>query len=236
MSYGSNVEVGQLLSRTFELVSKNAREFAAYVAVIGGLTAVGYLLNFTDISSSAVSMEFLIDQSDSLTSAAFDLGLLVVSIIANYLLLKRLLLSEREHSDHGNRFWAYLGMYILSVLAMIVGFLLLIIPGVILLIRWSATSGYVIGEDCSVSEAFGKSWEATSGSSWLILAAGIVLLLLVFMASALVAGVTGILGVTAGSAVSALVEAASTALFLAFGIAVYLSVSDGNEEVREVFA
>lgn len=63
-----------------------------------------------------------------------------------------------------DRFLPFAGMAIVSSLAMGVGFLLLIVPGVILAIGFSLAKYYVIEQEKGVIESLQASWEATRGN------------------------------------------------------------------------
>ncbi|WP_380875365.1 hypothetical protein ACFB49_04350 [Sphingomonas sp. DBB INV C78] len=60
-------------------------------------------------------------------------------------------------------FGAVFGVCFLSNLAIILGLLLLVVPGVFLAIRWFAAVPALIGEDSGVTRALGLSWERTKG-------------------------------------------------------------------------
>ncbi|MGC1300731.1 MAG: hypothetical protein WA840_00020 [Caulobacteraceae bacterium] len=61
-----------------------------------------------------------------------------------------------------------LGLTILLVIALMVGFILLIVPGVILAIVWSVTTPAVVLEGTGVFGSFGRSSALTRGSRWSI--------------------------------------------------------------------
>ncbi len=80
---------------------------------------------------------------------------------------------------------------ILFSLALIVGFALLILPGIYLLIRFSMWNFIIIEQKCSPIEALSKSWELTRGYTlqlfqWEIVSAGINILGLLFLIIGLV--------------------------------------------------
>lgn len=120
------------------------------------------------------------------------------------------------------------------------GLLLFIIPGIILLIRWIAATGFLIGGQRSVTDALSASWEATRGHSWHFFGGALLI--------AIVGG--GMAGVVAGGAAFAaglefnfLSSAAGniasngfSAVFVAYGVAVYHLIADSTEETSEVFS
>ena len=218
------------------LLSDAWREIALYTFVVGGLTAIGFLTGLTEPAEEAFNIGFSIDASDSPAGALFELAALIVGFVANYFLLKRYLALRGRLQADQNRFWPYLGMSILSAFALVFGLILLIVPGIILLVRWSAASGYVIGAGQGVTDALTSSWHATKGHGWPIFFAGAVLFLGIILAAAVIGSISGGINVEMVDAVSAFVEAAYGAIFAGFGIAIYCLVQDDTEQLSEVFA
>lgn len=212
------------------------REVALYTLVVGGASAIGILTGLTEPAPETFDYGFEISATDSPSSVLFELVLLVVSFVANYFLLKRYLAVRGRLQKDANRFWPYLGMAILSAFAIVFGLILLIVPGIILLVRWSAASGYIIGAGQGVSDALTSSWNATKGHGWAIFFAGIALFVGVMVAASVIGGTMGAVGLPGVDTVAAFIEAASGAIFSAFGIAIYCLVQDNTQELNEVFA
>ncbi|WP_156457555.1 hypothetical protein [Altererythrobacter sp. Root672] len=218
------------------LIGDAKRDVAIYTLVVGGLTAIGVAFGLMETSSGTISYGFSVDTNDTPASALFEIGTMIVSIVATYVLLTRYLAARGRLQSEGSRFWLYLGMSILSVIAVLIGFLFLIVPGVILLVRWSAASGYLIGARQGVFESLSSSWHATKGSGWAIFFAAIVLLLGLGVAVAVLSVVFSIAGETVGGIVSSFVETAISGVYAGLGIAIYSLVHDEAEELDEVFA
>ncbi|WP_340586230.1 hypothetical protein [Erythrobacter alti] len=236
MNERRQLDIGEILGRTAETVSSAGRDVAVFVLLIGGLGALGVALALT----TNIAMEFASDMTASvpggLAAALFDLSLSLVTWIAGFFLMRRYLEASGRQSSGVAHVWLYLGMSILSFLGLVAGLILLIIPGIILMVRWSAASGFLISGEKGVTQSLGASFEATKGSGWQIFFAAIILLLGLGVIGAVIGGIFGTLSLTVLIYVSAFLEAFSNAIFLAFGIAIYLLLSDGNEAVREVFS
>ncbi len=229
---------GGLLGGTFALIGRNAVPIALFVAVLGGLNAVGLVLGYVDESDTLAGFGFGfdVDPAEGLIASLFQLCAAVLSVAAAYFLLAKFLETEGRLPDRSTRIWAYVGVMILATLGMIGGLLLLVVPGVILLVRWSATSGYLIERRLGVIDCFKGSWDATRGSSWPIFFAGLVL----FIGLVIAGGIVGGIGYAVSSElvtaiISSVLESAGNAAFLAFGIAVYLAVEDDSGAISDVF-
>lgn len=225
-----------LLGELAALLADARRPFALYTLLLGGLAALGVLAGLTETAAGTLSYGFSVDEDDTLESALFDLASAVLSVVGTYLLLTRLLAARGRFEPGSTRFWHYLGMAILSAIAIGLGFLLLIVPGVILLVRWSASSGFLIGSRQGVTTSLGSSWAATKGHGWSIFLASIVLLAALVVALVIGGAIGELAGDQVGGVLSAFIEAATGGLFAAFGIAVYCRVHDDARRIGEVFA
>ena len=92
---------------------------------------------------------------------------------------------------HPRPFWKYLGASILLVLAVAVGFVLLIVPGIILGLMFMFTTFVVIERELGPIDAMSASHRLTRGHKWQLL--GFVLLLLLINVLGLLALVVGLL-------------------------------------------
>jgi len=79
---------------------------------------------------------------------------------------------------------------ILAGIAIFIGFVLIIVPGLILLTIWAVISPSIVVEDKGVFEAFGRSRELVRGHGWQVFGA-IVLAFLIVFAVGIVAGIIG---------------------------------------------
>ncbi|HZV84937.1 MAG TPA: hypothetical protein VFF48_08125, partial [Brevundimonas sp.] len=91
-------------------------------------------------------------------------------------------------------FFPLLGLAILMGLGLGLGFLLLIVPGVILAVMWLVASPALVVENRGIFDSFQRSRDLTRGNRWMIFALLVVYVVLSSMISWLVVGV----GVAAG--------------------------------------
>lgn len=160
----------------------------------------------------------------------------ILDVVGTYLLLTRFLSARGRLATGGGRFWPYVGMSIVSTIAVVFGLLLLIVPGIFLLVCWSAASGFLIGAGGGVTDSLRASWNATDGHGWAIFLAAVIVFVGVVVLSSVLEGLLALTSEQAVNVVSAFLEAASGAVFAAFGIAVYRLVHDEGEALSEVFA
>ncbi len=171
MAIPNRVSFGEIISGTARLIRDHPGPIAAYAL---GMAAL----------STALSM--------AKGGASFSSAGVVVTFVASYFLTEILLRREGQLGDAGNRrrIGAYVGASLLAALGALAGTILLIVPGLILLARWSIAPAMIVGEQLGVIESMKASWEATRESQWQIVLAYL----------ALIAVVIAIVGVLLGGA------------------------------------
>jgi hypothetical protein len=87
-------------------------------------------------------------------------------------------------------FLPLLGLGILMYLAVFCGFILLVVPGFLLLVAWIVAVPAYVAERPGIFAAFGRSAELTRGNRWRIFA----LLIVYFVAVVIVEALTGVFG------------------------------------------
>lgn len=89
---------------------------------------------------------------------------------------------------HPQPFWKFLGTSLLATLAIIVGFVLLVVPGIIAMLLFMFSTFIVIDKGLGPIEAMKESMRITAGHRWQLLGL-IVVLFLIGMVGALALGV-----------------------------------------------
>src|SRR5690606_15174724 len=122
------LEVGALLQRMWATVEASPSAVASFLVFV---SACGFLVDIVLEETSAAGL---------LNS--------VVGFVASYFLMRALmggsgLLPEGETGG----FWAYFGVSFVAGLGIGLGFVLLVVPGVILLVRWSPALALVMSKD-----------------------------------------------------------------------------------------
>ena len=136
-------------------------------------------------------------------------------------------------------------MSILAMIGVMIGFVFLVIPGIVVLVRWSAANGFVLTGEHGITGSLGASWEATDGHGLSIFGAGLVVWIALAVLSSVVLGVA-FAGVGSGggtfspllglaTAISGFTEAFGNAVSFAFSIAVFHLVAPADTSVAEVF-
>ncbi len=98
-------------------------------------------------------------------------------------------------------FWPLVAVSVLTGIGVAIGFVLFIVPGLILMVIWAVVAPVTVLERPGVFAAFGRSRELVRGNGWNVFG----VLLLVFLAVVVLSTVAGIASVSLGSVGRALV-------------------------------
>lgn len=99
-------------------------------------------------------------------------------------------------------FWPLVGVSILFGLGLGIGFVLLIIPGLILMVIWSVVAPVTVLERPGVFAAFGRSRELVRGNGWSVFG----VIVIVFLAVAVISLAAGLAASSLGSVGQAFVQ------------------------------
>ena len=119
----------------------------------------------------------------------------------------------------------------MKAIAVAIGFILLIVPGLILLTIWAVTAPVIVVERAGVFAAFGRSWELVKGNGWGVFA----VILIAFLITVAIQVVLGVLGAAIGDAgefVARIVGAIITAPIAALAASVLFFDLGGGQSVE----
>jgi hypothetical protein len=147
------------------------------------------------------------------TAAAFALGLLfwALSILYQGMVVELVQDVQDGRRDHSVRdlarsvqpvFWSLAAVSILFGIAVGIGFVLLVIPGLILMVIWSVVAPVTVLERPGVFAAFGRSRELVRGNGWAVFG----VLALVFLSVVVVSVAASLLAASLGAVGRAFVQ------------------------------
>ena len=252
--------IGTIISRTFAVLADNPLATFGCALLFGAIPQVLYSYF---IGSQLANAE----PGSQLAVTAISFGSMVVFLLFSMLVQGALVRATTAFAEGGRASFAeclsvglsaavpLIGLTILMVLALMAGFILFVIPGVILLLMWAVAVPALVTERIGVFAAFGRSRALTKGARWRIL--GFFLLLFIVMwlfllVTTLVLGVAGIatsLAVQASQGtvpvvwllVSAILNTITVAFWGAAQANLYIALRDWKdgpqgESLAEVFA
>lgn len=182
------LDIGAAISGAFDLYAKNWQLLITLsllvYAVVGVLVAIFLGVLFTSVTAAAV----------------LSIVLLVLGLLASYLVQGMTILAvadmERGASDISigsllgraqSRLGALIGTSLLAALGIMVGMVLLVVPGIYLMVMWAFVAVIVMLEGISGGTALSRSKEIVSGNGWMML----LLLIIVAVIGGVANGVIG---------------------------------------------
>ncbi|WP_161390382.1 glycerophosphoryl diester phosphodiesterase membrane domain-containing protein [Croceibacterium xixiisoli] len=163
-----------------------------------------------------------------------QLGVLIAAVIVGYIVLETMLKQAGLMAYSGpRRFLPFLGLSIVVGVGVILGMILLIVPGVYLAVRWSLAQPRLVGRGDGVFDAIKASWKLTDGYAMriflCILALGLVVVVIAIIAGLL--GPTNIIGILIGQ----LANYALTMVMLGLSVTLLGEIDPLGRKLSEVF-
>lgn len=230
--------IGGVIGRTFALIQRHFGDFAVAAAILVFLPSLVSSASLT--TTRTFDAEGQIRDTSTHTQLLGGGGSIVVWLTS--LVLYGIVVHAALGDLRGERFTLgtglgasfraflpNLGISILNFLALMVGFMLLIVPGVMLMCAWLVVVPSNMAEGTGVMGAFGRSRALTSGHRWSLFG-----LLLLYGMAVLIVGLIAMVGATGSVAsgggfwpikiVSAVLSAAISLVGSAGAVACYIEL------------
>ena len=211
------VSAGEIFDRLGEILRENA------------VPAVGCVLLLTAVN---VALDALFGDSTGATAPAA-----IASLIAQYHVTEAALDRRGLREPGGRRrYGSFLLLNLMSGIAILLGYLFLILPGLYLGARWTIASAIMLSGERKAGDALNESWSLTKSAVWGIIGT----LLVIFVPACVVA-----IGLLVTLEESFPVLSSSVAYLLLFGafvtswlagVAIYSLLRPDQDDLAEVFA
>lgn len=182
------MQIGRVFSRAFGTIGANPLGVFGIALLFGALPGALVSLATQALASTEFTFGFtLAGVAALLASVTFSMmtqGALVRITVAH---------AEGRRATAGEALWAGLRVVLplfvlglLMTLAVAFGFVLLVVPGVILYVIWSVAAPALVEERCGVFAAFERSRSLTKGARWKILALELIVLVFYWLIAAVI--------------------------------------------------
>lgn len=198
-SRGGAFDLGRVIQRTFTSISRNAAIFFGAAAVLVGAPSVLSALGQGTMMSTGSVTWLLVGGSGGFLYfiGLFVLQGMVVKAAVNGFNGKQT--AFQDVFDVGVRnLLPLLGLAIIAGLATILGYILLLIPGLILSVLWSVAAPAVVVEKRGVFESLQRSRDLTRGFRWQVFGLIVIYAVLSWIIGAAIGGVGLALGGLSG--------------------------------------
>jgi hypothetical protein len=153
-----SLKIGTIVDKTLGVIERSAAPVLGYIA---GLTLINGAITY-----------FSRDMTRVTDALVLGLAGIAVGIVAAFLLLEAVVRRTGLRSrTEGDVFLTFCVMSILATLGVFAGFILLVIPGLVIMARWMLAGTMVIARGDGAKQALGESWERTRGAEFPILIA-----------------------------------------------------------------
>jgi uncharacterized membrane protein len=134
-----------------------------------------------------------------------------------------------------------IGLSLLVGIGVMIGFVLLIVPGIILWLRWAVAVPALVQERQGVMASMSRSAELTRGSRWALFGLFVILVIIAIVIQAVIGMVVPALGTWIGSIVSVLVQSIVSMIISTATAVSYVELRQVKEgtsvgELAEIFA
>jgi uncharacterized membrane protein len=188
------IDVGKVVSRAFEVIKRNAGPYAGVALLLGGLP--GFLVGYATVSGLDAANPIAMFTSP-LYWGAILFSWLCGSVLQAALVRSSILDLGGRPADVGGSLSAALalllplvGLTLLTSIILMVGFILLIVPGIIFYVIFSVAVPVLVEERPGVIGSLERSVALTRGSRWQVFGV-LAIFVLFYMAVSMVLGVLG---------------------------------------------
>jgi hypothetical protein len=219
------IDIGRVVSRSFDVIGRNVGPYLGVAFLLGGLP--GFLLGYATVKGldSTNPLEMFISP---LYWVAILVSWLCGSVLQAALVRSSILDLGGRPADIGGSLRTamslllpLIGLTILTSIVLMVGFILLIVPGIIFYVILSVAVPVLVEERPGVIKSMERSVALTRGSRWQVFGV-LVIFALFYMAVSMVLGVVG--GVAGSSSmVGQLIVSGLTGVVVALVLAAVLA-------------
>ncbi len=204
-SSGGRIRVGNVINETFAVYSQNFAPLVLSALVVflivgvvtgllqrGGGVFLGVLAAAIQLAAHALYTGFVVELVRDVRDGRRDLAVGDLFSAATPAIVPLIVFG------------------ILYGIGVAIGFILIIIPGLILLTFWSVGAPAIVVEHVGPIQAFGRSWRLVRGDAWAVFGVLVVVFLIVVVASVILGAIGAAIG-TGGIIVAAIIASVFTA-------------------------
>lgn len=203
---GAKLDLGRVVSQTFGVIGRNAGGFLGLSAILvaAPMLVLGLLRLFILGPTIASAPQF------SAAAILIGLGSFLVQVVGTSFLMVALLQATVTDLNGGkaspqaglrvaaSMLLPVIGLTIVQTIGIMLGFLLLIVPGVILMVMWMVTMPVLVVEKRDIFACLQRSRDLTRGSRWSLFFLSLAYLIAVWIVTALAAGLGIAIGAVSG--------------------------------------
>ena len=224
------VGVGDVINEAFSIYGQNVGALLGSAIVV--FVAVGLVAGLLQNTGSIVLV--LLAAAVRVAGDALYVGF-VVELVSDMRDGRRDKTVGDLFSDAMPYILPLIGFGILFGIGVAIGFVLIVIPGLILLTFWSVGAPAIVVEGAGPIDAFGRSWRLVRGEAWSVFGVLVLVFLIVVAVQAVLGAIGAAIGV-GGLIAAAIIAAAITAPVYALAVTVLFFDLGGGAEAAPAAA
>jgi hypothetical protein len=176
-AYSEQFDLGRVFLRAYDIIKRHLPLLAALVLILYGLPKIGATLMHR-ITGDLPFFHFFSNTTAFVYGMVAWLGFLAFQASAANVVAADL--NDRTSTFGGAvrtgvRFLAPLiGLFIVSCIAVVVGFVCLVVPGLFLLTIWAVAAPAMVVERLDIGQSLSRSSSLTEGYRWYVFAIGVI--------------------------------------------------------------
>jgi hypothetical protein len=188
-------DLGRVIQRTFTSISQNAAVFFGAAALLVGIPSALAAFGQGDLLTTASGSSFVFV---AFGTVLYMVGLYILQGVVVKAAVNGFQGKSTRFGDAFNvgiqMFLPLLGLGIVAGLGMVLGYALLIVPGVMLTVLWSVAAPAVVVEKRGIMESLQRSRDLTRGYRWPVFGLLVIYVILTWLVSGAIGGVNLALG------------------------------------------
>jgi hypothetical protein len=253
---GGRFEIGKVFGTTFSVIGRNIGLWVGLAVIFSGIpTLVLQFLIWNSFNGVAATDPSMLPANPSMAWNTVLFGLIggLTTIVLAALLQSALIRATIEDlngrqpsigdciSTAISVLLPAIGMSLLAGIGIMIGFVLLVVPGIVLALRWCIAVPALVQERQGVLGSMGRSAALTKGSRWALLGLFLILVVAALAIQWVFGMVALLLGSTLGVVVGALVQSILSMVFSTATAVSYVElrqVKEGTsvQDLAEIFS
>ncbi|TIV98483.1 MAG: hypothetical protein E5V85_11175 [Mesorhizobium sp.] len=241
-------QIGGVFYDSFAVLGRDPVLFVGLGAVFYALPRFAAWLWYVNSGAAQLSFEAFVSEHVTIVLLGLPLYLLVTAVLQTSVIRATIVDLRGEKPAFADCFgvalalsFPILGVSLLATLGIIVGLLLLIVPGILLVLRWAVALPVLIQEKRGILDSMARSRDLTKGNRWPLLGLWLILIVTGALAGLVINRVAIPLNVTFGLLAEATMRAAFLVLSSVASTVSYVELrrvkeGAGADELSEIFS
>jgi hypothetical protein len=248
MDQRDRLRIGRVFNESFAVVARNLLLCLGLGAALHALPRFAAWLWYVKSGAGLLSFQSFLTQHPFISILAVPLYLFLIAILQTSVLRATIVDLRGERPGFSDCFgfalallFPILGLSLLATISVAIGLVLLIVPGILLILRWAVAMPVLVQERRGILDSMARSRDLTKGSRWTLLGVWLILAAAGVLAGLMIGRVAIPLNLTFGLLADATVRSALlvfSSVATAVSYAELRRIKEGTsvDELAEIFS